>query len=73
MNRLALCLQAKDYPAEGWDWDPAFIDTHNCSNTGIVGSGMINGQALPHWVKDYDPHHGWIPYTWAGVNGCKGE
>ena len=33
------------YPAAGWNWDPALLDTHNASRTGIVGEGTIDGQA----------------------------
>ena len=62
-----------DYPASGWDWDPALIDTHNATSTGIVGSGRIEGQAVPAWVDHYDALKGWIPRTWAGVHGCVGE
>ena len=62
-----------DYPAEGWDWDPALIDTHNATSTGIVGGGRIEGQAVPAWVDHYDALKGWIPRTWAGVHGCVGE
>ena len=70
------------YPAAGWNWDPALLDTHNASRTGIVGEGTIDGQApgLPGWVG----HSPWIDHydstnnflvakTWSKVNGCQGE
>ena len=72
-SMILASTEIADYPASGWDWDPALIDTHNASNTGIIGSGVIDGQALPLWVDHYDPHHGWIPKVWTGVYGCKGE
>ena len=70
---LLASTDVHDYPAEGWDWDPALIDTHNATSTGIVGSGRIEGQAVPAWVDHYDALKGWIPRTWAGVHGCVGE
>ena len=65
--------QVADYPKAGWDWDPSLIDTHNTTRSGIIGSGRIDGQALPLWVDHYSPHRGWVPRTWAGVYGCIGE
>ena len=58
-----------DYPAANWDWDPALIDTRNATDTGLRGVGSVNGQALPLWVKGYDPLRGFIPMTWTGVYG----
>jgi polygalacturonase len=51
------------YPKPGWNWDPALVDTHNASRTGIIGEGAIDGQApgldgwLGHsdWIDHYDP------------------
>ena len=48
---LRASVVASDYPASGWNWDPALIDTYNCTRTGIIGGGIIDGQALPHWVE----------------------
>merc|ERR1719253_1322212 len=62
----------QDYPEEGWDWDPAFIDTANATATGIIGSGVIDGQALPLWVDHYNASRGFVPITWEGVYGCIG-
>lgn len=62
----------EDYPEEGWDWDPALVDTSNASGTGIVGQGRIDGQALPFWVDHYDPAHGYVPIKWLGIYGCTG-
>ena len=70
------------YPAAGWNWDPALLDTHNASRTGIVGEGTIDGQApgLPGWVghspwiDHYDPVNNFlVAKTWSRVNGCQGE
>lgn len=65
--------QLEDYPEADWDWDPAFIDTRNVSNSGILGPGRLDGQALPLWVDHYDSSRGWVPRTWEGVYGCVGE
>ena len=70
---LLASVDVADYPAADFDWDPALIDTHNASDTGVVGEGEVNGQALPHWVDHYDPARGWVPKTWVGVHGCVGE
>ena len=43
---LLLGSAAQDgYPAAGWNWDPALIDTHNASFTGVIGSGTIDGES----------------------------
>jgi len=70
---LLASTSADEYPASGWDWDPALIDTHNATDVGIVGAGRIEGQAVPKWVDSYDPLRGYVPRTWAGVHGCVGE
>ena len=70
---LLASTELHEYPESGWNWDPALIDTHNASDVGIVGSGRIEGQAVPKWVDHYDPLHGFIPRTWTGVYGCVGE
>lgn len=69
---LLASVALEDYPEEGWDWDPAFIDTANATDTGILGSGEINGQALPRWVDHYNSSRGFVPITWEGVYGCIG-
>ena len=64
-----------DYPPDGWNWDPAFIDVYNASFVTITGDGgAIDGQALPLWAKGFDPlRNMFLPITWAGVHGCVGE
>jgi polygalacturonase len=60
-------------PMQGWNWDPALVDVANCTDTGIVGSGTIDGQQQK-WVKGYDPKNNFLePITWSNVNGCRGE
>lgn len=67
-----------DYPPELWNWDPALVDTHNATHTGIIGDGAIDGQAPgPYWSTGFDPSRAYfIPRTWAGLGpapGCVGE
>ena len=67
-----------DYPSRWWNWDPALVDTHNASHTGIVGGGAIDGQAPgPYWATGFDPSKSYfIPRTWEGMGpapGCRGE
>eukprot|EP01050_Picozoa_sp_SAG11_P008744 SAG11_NODE_785_length_7173_cov_4.452926_4_plen_332_part_00 len=77
---LLASTEQADYPAagwpsplQGWNWDPALLDTANATDTGIVGEGAIDGQQAK-WVKGYDRHNNFLqPITWAKVNGCKGE
>ena len=78
---LLASARREDYPergwpaprSQGWDWDPALIDTANCSDTGIVGEGAVDGQQRL-WVKGYDPRNNVLtPVTWSGVHGCRGE
>ena len=79
---LLASAELTGYPAAGWNWDPALLDTHNASRTGIVGEGIIDGQApgLPGWVghspwiDHYDPVNNFlVAKTWSKVNGCQGE
>jgi polygalacturonase len=68
----------RDYPDEWWDWDPALVDTHGASHTGIVGNGAIDGQAPgPYWSTGFDPSRAYfVPRTWKGLGpapGCVGE
>ena len=77
---LLASTKQKDYPAanwpsplQGWDWDPALLDTANATDTGIVGEGAIDEQQ-EKWVAGYDPKNNFLqPITWSGVNGCQGE
>jgi polygalacturonase len=71
-SELRASNKVEDYPKEGWDWDPALIDTHNATNTGIIGEGTLNGQALPLWVDHYSNVTGFVPIKWEGVYGCTG-
>ena len=47
-----------DYPAAGFDWDPALIDTHNATGTGVVGEGTVDGQAPPSTAPHAMAHGG---------------
>jgi len=77
---LLASTKVEDYPtsgwrsrSQGWNWDPALVDTANCTDTGIVGEGVIDGQQSK-WVAGYDAKNNFLkPITWAGVNGCVGE
>jgi hypothetical protein len=89
LERGAVLLAATtvaEYPVGmgrvGWNWDPALIETHNATHTGIVGEGTIDGQApgldgwVGHsaWIDHYDPVKNFlVAKTWSGVNGCVGE
>ena len=77
---LLASTKQEDYPAtgwpsrmQGWNWDPALVDVANATDTGIVGSGTIDGQQQK-WVKGFDPKNNFLtPITWSNVNGCRGE
>jgi polygalacturonase len=71
-SELRASNKVEDYPEEGWDWDPALIDTHNATDTGIIGEGTLNGQALPLWVDHYSNVTGFVPIKWTGIYGCLG-
>ena len=75
-STLIASTNVSQYPASGWNWDPALIDTHNATHTGIVGSGTVDGQAPgPYWAIGFDPNWSYfIPRTWQGLGGgCVGE
>eukprot|EP00301_Raphidiophrys_heterophryoidea_P022462 c6610_g1_i1.p1 GENE.c6610_g1_i1~~c6610_g1_i1.p1 ORF type:complete len:520 (+),score=132.81 c6610_g1_i1:53-1612(+) len=64
-----------DYPGP-WDdtMGPVTIGSRNAVNVGIVGSGVIDGQAVPHFIQYYDRGDDRLnPLTWAGHFGCVGE
>eukprot|EP00756_Hemistasia_phaeocysticola_P052663 Hpha_TRINITY_DN27933_c0_g1::TRINITY_DN27933_c0_g1_i1::g.44972::m.44972 len=73
---LLASTNVSDYPGpEGWNWDPALISTANATDTGIVGSGILDGGSTrPEWSTGFDPKNDeFEPRTWGGVYGCVGE
>jgi hypothetical protein len=75
---LVASTNMSDYPFSSWNWTPALITTKGCANTGVVGGGIIDGQAPgPYWSESFDANRSLInPRTWEGFGpdgGCVGE
>ena len=39
---LLASARVQDYPAAGWDWDPAFIDTHNATGVHPIPASQFS-------------------------------